>query len=322
MDDFVEMDDVWDNLDYKYLTNEGTKSLVKPEFLSSSNRIHLHSPYNLQITCKIGFINFDPYIEPQSPFNIMSQKDYNSIMKHELEFTGNNMAGFARNLHVFIGGHQLLIDFIILENINEFVEEGLTKVIFGQPFKEHVGIVYDRVNGVLWFKIRDDKTILSMPCAKKRFGVARPKIEIKDNFELKCQVLKELCTYTFSGLDHEDANEHIEKFLEIINLFHIPNITIDQVMLRAFPMSLTKDASRWLRNKPTDENLYQEWERFKELLMKCPQHYLMEMQEVILFYNGLGIPTRQILDSRGVIPSKTAADAKIAIQEMAKYSQK
>ncbi|GJY19678.1 hypothetical protein Tco_0391169 [Tanacetum coccineum] len=34
------------------------------------------------------------------------------------------------------------------------------------------------------------------------------------------------------------------------------------------------------------------------------------MQEVILFYNGLGIPTRQILDSRGAIPSKTADDAK------------
>ncbi|GJZ01773.1 hypothetical protein Tco_0519734 [Tanacetum coccineum] len=34
------------------------------------------------------------------------------------------------------------------------------------------------------------------------------------------------------------------------------------------------------------------------------------------------IPTRQILDSKGVIPSKTAADAKIAIQEMAEYSQK
>ncbi|GJU38172.1 zf-CCHC domain-containing protein [Tanacetum coccineum] len=71
-----------------------------------------------------------------------------------------------------------------------------------------------------------------------------------------------------------------------------------------------------------DENLYQAWERFKELLMKCPQHYLTEMQEVILFYNGLGIPTRQILDSRGAIPSKTAADAKVAIQEMAEYSQK
>ncbi|GJR48216.1 hypothetical protein Tco_1316319 [Tanacetum coccineum] len=71
-----------------------------------------------------------------------------------------------------------------------------------------------------------------------------------------------------------------------------------------------------------DETLYQAWERFKELLMKCPQHYLTEMQEVILFYNGLDVPTRQILNSRGVVPTKTVVDAKTDIQEMAKYSQK
>ncbi|GJS54222.1 hypothetical protein Tco_0627584 [Tanacetum coccineum] len=41
-----------------------------------------------------------------------------------------------------------------------------------------------------------------------------------------------------------------------------------------------------------DEDLYQAWERFKELLMKC------------------------------AIPTKTAADAKVAIQEMVEYSQK
>ncbi|GJR82526.1 hypothetical protein Tco_0153311 [Tanacetum coccineum] len=95
-------------------------------------------------------------------------------------------------------------------------------------------------------------------------------------------------------------------------------------MLRVFLISLTGAASRWLRNEPTepDETLFQAWKRFKELLMKCPQHYLTEMQEVILFYNGLDIPTRQILDSRGVIPTKTAEDAKKAIQEMAEYSQK
>ncbi|GKE73218.1 hypothetical protein Tco_1535259 [Tanacetum coccineum] len=56
--------------------------------------------------------------------------------------------------------------------------------------------------------------------------------------------------------------------------------------------------------------------------MKYPQHYLTKMQEVILFYNRLDVPTRQILDSRGVVPTKTAADAKTAIQEMAEYSQK
>ncbi|GJV38475.1 retrovirus-related pol polyprotein from transposon TNT 1-94 [Tanacetum coccineum] len=186
-----------------------------------------------------------------------------------------------------------------------------------------------------------------------------PKIEDKDNFKLNGQFLKELRTNTFSHSDHEDTNEHIEKVLEIVDLFHILNITIDQVMLRAFLMSLTGAASRWLRNKPTgsittwdglkmkflnkycpsarttkkmeeinnfqqepNENLYQAWDRFKELLIKCPPHYLTEMQEVILFYNELGIPTRQILDSRGAIPSKTATDAKVAIQEMTEYSQK
>nr|GEY00609.1 hypothetical protein [Tanacetum cinerariifolium] len=124
-------------------------------------------------------------------------------------------------------------------------------------------------------------------------GIARPKIVDKDSFELKGQFLKELHDNTFSGSDHEDANEQIKKVHEIVDLFHIPNITIDQVMLRAFHMSLTRAASYWLRNKAS-----------------------------VLFYNELDVPTRQILDSRGAIPSKTAADAKVAIQEMAKYSQK
>ncbi|GKA87356.1 hypothetical protein Tco_0809120 [Tanacetum coccineum] len=70
-----------------------------------------------------------------------------------------------------------------------------------------------------------------------------------------------------------------------------------------------------------DETLYQAWERFKELLMKCPQHYLTEMQEVILFYNRLDIPTRQILDSKGAIPTMKAADAKSTIEQYRKIDQ-
>ncbi|GJV13244.1 hypothetical protein Tco_1354785 [Tanacetum coccineum] len=82
-------------------------------------------------------------------------------------------------------------------------------------------------------------------------GVARPKIDNKDQFELKGQFLKELRENTFSGSDNEDANEHIEKVLEIVDLFHVPNITMDQLMLRVFPISLTGAAARWLRNEPT-----------------------------------------------------------------------
>ncbi|GJX15219.1 hypothetical protein Tco_0206977 [Tanacetum coccineum] len=139
-------------------------------------------------------------------------------------------------------------------------------------------------------------------------GVARPKIDNKDQFELKGQFLKELRENTFSGSDNEDANEHIEKVLEIVDLFHVPNIT-------------KMEEINNFQQEP-DETLYQTWERFKELLMKCPQHYLTEMQEVIPFYNGLDVLTQQIIDSRGVIPTKTAEDAKKAIQEMVEYSQK
>ncbi|GJU33755.1 hypothetical protein Tco_1182109 [Tanacetum coccineum] len=58
-------------------------------------------------------------------------------------------------------------------------------------------------------------------------GVTRSKIDDKYHFELNGQFLKKLRDNTFSGSDHEDANVHIEKVLEIVDLFHIPNITQD-----------------------------------------------------------------------------------------------
>ncbi|GJW80635.1 reverse transcriptase domain-containing protein [Tanacetum coccineum] len=154
-----------------------------------------------------------------------------------------------------------------------------------------------------------------------RSGVVRPKIDNKDQFELKGQFLKELRENTFSGSDNEDANEHIEKVLEIVDLFHVPNITF---LNKYCPPGRTAKKIEEINNfqQEPDETLYQELERFKEHLMKCPQHYLTEMQEVILFYNGLDVSTRQILDSRGAVLTKTIADAKTAIQEMVEYSQK
>ncbi|GKB10754.1 hypothetical protein Tco_0844677, partial [Tanacetum coccineum] len=86
----------------------------------------------------------------------------------------------------------------------------------------------------------------------------------------------------YGGSDHEDANEHIEKVLEIVDLFHILEITQDQIMLRAFLMSLTG-------------------------------------VEVILFYKGLEVPTRQILDFKGAIPTMTAANARKKEKHLKKH---
>ncbi|GKF66687.1 hypothetical protein Tco_0193204 [Tanacetum coccineum] len=119
-------------------------------------------------------------------------------------------------------------------------------------------------------------------------GVSRPKIEDKDNFELKGQFLKELRTNTFSGSDHEDANEHIEKVLEIVDLLHSLNITIDQVMLKAFPMSLTGAASRWLRNEPTGS--ITTWDGLKTKFMNkyCPPaRTTKKMEEINNFQQEL-----------------------------------
>ncbi|GJS22032.1 DNA-directed DNA polymerase [Tanacetum coccineum] len=109
-----------------------------------------------------------------------------------------------------------------------------------------------------------------------RSVVTRPKIDGNAHFELKVKFLKELRDNTFSGLEHEDANEHIEKVLEIVDLFHILIITQDQIILRAFPISLTGAVDY--------------------------------------------VPTRQILNSKGAIPTKTVADEKVAIQEMAQLN--
>ncbi|GJZ65849.1 retrovirus-related pol polyprotein from transposon TNT 1-94 [Tanacetum coccineum] len=103
-----------------------------------------------------------------------------------------------------------------------------------------------------------------------RSGVARPKIDAKAQFELKGQILKELCDNTFSGSEHEDANEHIKKVLEIVNLFHILNITQDQIMLCAFPVSLTGAARRWLRIKPSGSITTWEVLKTKFLNKYCP----------------------------------------------------
>ncbi|GJY37530.1 hypothetical protein Tco_0422908, partial [Tanacetum coccineum] len=178
-------------------------------------------------------------------------------------------------------------------------------------------------------------------------GVARPNFNKDTRFELKGQFLKDLREHTFSGSQNKDANEHIERVLEIVDLFTTPDVTQDQLMLCVLPITLTRAASRWLRNEPSclittwkiikgkflikycppsrsvkkmeeinnfqqelDETLYQAWERFKERLLRCPQHYLTSMQEVILFDKGLYVPTRQILDSKGGVPKMSAADAK------------
>ncbi|GKF19669.1 hypothetical protein Tco_0068307 [Tanacetum coccineum] len=64
------------------------------------------------------------------------------------------------------------------------------------------------------------------------------------NFEIKIQFMRELREDTFSGNKNEDAYEHVERILDIVNLFNIQGVTHDAVMLRVFPITLTRAAKR------------------------------------------------------------------------------
>ncbi|GJZ14289.1 hypothetical protein Tco_0549519 [Tanacetum coccineum] len=68
------------------------------------------------------------------------------------------------------------------------------------------------------------------------------------------------------------------------------------------------------------ETLYQAWEMYNDLLFKCPQHDLSNHQKVRIFYTGLDIFTRKLLDSRGFITLMTPTQALKSIQVMVDHS--
>ncbi|GJT62179.1 cysteine-rich receptor-like protein kinase [Tanacetum coccineum] len=133
----------------------------------------------------------------------------------------------------------------------------------------------------------------------------------------------------------------------------------DAVLLRVFSFTLTGTAKRWVDRltpgavntwdllkkvfiqrycppsktakrledihnfkQEIDESLYQAWERFNDLLYKCPTHDINSHQKVNIFYKGLSTMYRQLLDSHGPILRMTPTQALTTIQTMADHSQK
>ncbi|GJS25567.1 hypothetical protein Tco_0454199 [Tanacetum coccineum] len=190
-------------------------------------------------------------------------------------------------------------------------------------------------------------------------GVVKPEIGGNVNFEINSQFMRELREDTFSGNKNDDAYEHAERILDIVNLFNILGVTHDAVMLHVFLTTLTGAAKRWVDRllpgtintwdllkkafiqrycppskmakeleeihnfmKDGDETLYQAWERYNDLLYKCPTYDLNSHQKVKIFYKGLDTMNHQLLDSHGPIPNKTPAQALVLIQTMTNHLQK
>ncbi|KAD3336478.1 hypothetical protein E3N88_31997 [Mikania micrantha] len=170
--------------------------------------------------------------------------------------------------------------------------------------------------------------------AGTRSSIARP-VVTEDNWHIPAQIINLIIhSPKFHGLPDEDPNAHVGQFLRICDTFKIKGVSDDAVFLRLFPFSLEDKAITWLESLPTGsittwdemqemfltkyfppaktarlrslihsfqqeegESFFTTWERFKELLNKCPHHGLENWALVEKFYNGVTFATRHTLDS-------------------------
>ena len=73
-----------------------------------------------------------------------------------------------------------------------------------------------------------------------------PNIDVGDvNFELKSSLINMVQASPFCGKPNEDANAHLQNFLELCKTITIWGITTDIIRLRLFPFSLLGKAKQW-----------------------------------------------------------------------------
>ncbi|XP_073045967.1 uncharacterized protein [Primulina eburnea] len=130
-------------------------------------------------------------------------------------------------------------------------------------------------------------------------GIARGTINA-NNFELKPVLINMVQQNQFGGTATTDPHVHLSTFLEIT----------------AKSAQLKIEISTF---RQTDfELLYEAWERYKELLQKCPNHGFEDWVQIELFYNGLNGQTRTTVDAAagGTIFAKSPAQAYDLLEQM------
>ncbi|GJT04162.1 mitochondrial proton/calcium exchanger protein-like protein isoform X1 [Tanacetum coccineum] len=147
-----------------------------PSYYNNDKKIHIDCAHSLKFSCMIGFefthVNFFPLLY----VNVMSKKFHNSIMKDKMVYKGDNVVGALMNVPIFVGTFFVVTAFAVLEDMDDYHDEGMGDVIVGEPFLSEVGIKARRFDGMITIYNGDDEVNVV-----KLNGKSIWEIEIEEN---------------------------------------------------------------------------------------------------------------------------------------------
>ncbi|XP_070039988.1 uncharacterized protein [Nicotiana tomentosiformis] len=124
-------------------------------------------------------------------------------------------------------------------------------------------------------------------------SIVKPRIT--RHFELKQSMIQLLhANGQYMGLPHEDPQQHILNFLEII-----PISPTESLQTMFFPSGKTAKIRIEIVafKQKTGESLYSAWERFKGMLEDCPYHNQTKKVLAHTFIEGLHLETKIVVDA-------------------------
>ncbi|GKC43355.1 hypothetical protein Tco_1061077, partial [Tanacetum coccineum] len=94
----------------------------------------------------------------------------NELEEYEgLESIRKNLVAIVRDVYAFVGSFIYITDFVVLEDIGEFILRDMAEVVMGKPFRKVTKLEYDCAKGLMSFTRIFDNYTFQMPRTIPRF---------------------------------------------------------------------------------------------------------------------------------------------------------